>query len=252
MKSGLLLLLALAFLAGCAAGGGAEPVLTDNQKAADYNASLGETYMRGGDIKEAREKLSKAIAQDPHNPRANFFYAIFLNRIDDFSGADKYFAKAVALDPENIEYSSTYGAFLCEQGLLDRALVQFQHAVDNPYNETPAISHWNIGSCALQHDDLDTAEKHFRAALRLDPQYGEALLSMSDVLLRRGKTQIAYAYYERYLQYQTDPDTASSLWVGIRIYDAIGSKRRADILGTQLKVNFPTAKETLLYLNLRL
>ena len=58
--------LALTLLAGCATGSsGMKPHQTKTEDAAVYNTQLGIAYLNQGDLALAKDKLDRAVLQDP-------------------------------------------------------------------------------------------------------------------------------------------------------------------------------------------
>jgi type IV pilus assembly protein PilF len=56
---------------------------TSNQDAARYNVQLGMSYMQRGDLEGAREKLERAVQQDPTLPAAHAALGILYERAGD-------------------------------------------------------------------------------------------------------------------------------------------------------------------------
>ena len=46
--------------------------------------------------------------------------------------------------------------------------------------------HWSVGNCYQEKDNLPLAEKHYRTALTLDPDYDDALNNLGEVLYKKG------------------------------------------------------------------
>jgi len=54
-----------------------------------------------------------------------------------------------------------------------------------------AMSHWHKGNYQLDRDELDAAIASYRAALELDPQFGEAWFNLAGALRRAGRSEEA-------------------------------------------------------------
>jgi tetratricopeptide (TPR) repeat protein len=66
--------------------------------------------------------------------------------------------------------------------ILERA--GLNHRVFSPNH---ALFHFNQGVAAFRRSDLETAEKSFRKAMDLDPQFAPARYNLGDTLYRAGK-----------------------------------------------------------------
>ncbi|MEM7208459.1 MAG: type IV pilus biogenesis/stability protein PilW [Pseudomonadota bacterium] len=219
---------------------------SSKKEAAEINAELGSRYLRAGELKKARDKLQKALEQDPKNAAANFNYGLLLARLKHAEDAEPYFASAVQHAPDEIHYHEAYGVYLCGQRRADDATDQFLFAAKNPFNQRPEQSYNNAGSCLLSLGQLDEAEQNIRAALRQNPQFPPALLNMAEVSLENRKIEVADAYFSRYLKY--GQHNADSLWLGIQIKRFLGDRQTIDDYGLRLKRDFPESKQTLEYL----
>lgn len=224
----------------------AVPDQVDPIKASFANGELGAKYLETGDLKKARIKLEKALAGNPENAKANFYYAILLSKVKQPVEAEPYFLKATRLAPQETHYYETFGVFLCRLGKFKEANVQFTKSATEPFNQTPEYAYNNAGSCAMSVGKIEDAEDNIRKALRANPRFTPALLNMVEILLEQDKYEIADAYYLRYLKY--GQHTADSLWLGIQLKRFLGDRIAMDEYGLRLKIDFPQSRETLWYL----
>ena len=230
-------------VAGCST---VVPYRGDPVKASAANAELGAKYLETGDLKKARIKLEKALAANDENAKANFYYAILLQKVNQPEKAKPYFLKATELAPEETHYYETFGVLLCRLGDYKEANEQFTKSATNPFNLTAEYAYNNAGSCAMSLGKIEDAEDNIRKALRKNPRFTPALLNMVEILLEQDEYEIAEAYYLRYLKY--GKHTADSLWLGIQLNRFLGDRIAMDEYGLRLKSDFPQSRETLLYL----
>jgi type IV pilus assembly protein PilF len=155
----LILIFAL-LLAGCASNKAERAAEAEsNRKAAETNVALGRQYMERGQTEVALEKLKRAIAQDTTYAPAHTMLGILYETIGQTEMAGKEYATAVRYDPTDGDVNNNYGAFLCATGRAGEADAYFLKAVEDPFYDTPEIAYANAGSCALQRNDLDKAER---------------------------------------------------------------------------------------------
>jgi type IV pilus assembly protein PilF len=219
-------------------------------EAAQYNAELGASYLRRGELEQARKKLEKALDNDTDNPLANVTYAQLQHRVGKHASAGKHFKRAIKLeknDADLAEHYNAYGIFLCKSGNTDAALQQFSRAADNPYYKTPEFALDNAGLCMLDVKQLAEAENYLRKALRINPKFGNAYLHMAELMHRQGRLTVAEAYFQRYLAYGSE--TAESLLLGLRIKRDAGDKRSAEKFASRLLNEFPESEEAGEYLS---
>jgi len=238
-------LLACALLAGCASN----PPTAEGyspKKAAEVNAELGTRYLMRGELDTAKEKLERALDQNPRSASANNAYARLLVRLREPERAIEHFERAIELEPEIADYRNTYGIFLCSRGSFDAALAQFVAAAENPLYRTPEYAWDNAGLCALDAGEPARAEQYIRSALRVNPRFAPALLHMARAQLDQDQAQLADAYLARYHKFQRP--RPESLWLGVQIARQLGDSARAASYGDDLLGRYPQSSQAALYL----
>ena len=215
--------------------------LTDDQKAATYNAELGTNYLAAGELEPAQIKVLRALQQDPSNALANNTHAKLLVELDKPAAAEKAFQKSIRLDPKRAEYRNHYGIFLCGQGRTEQAIDQFLQAADNKFYRTPEFALDNAGVCAMQAGRHDLADQHFRDAIRQSAVFAPAILHMAELKLKTGDATLADAYYSRFVTLARQ--TPQSLYVGINIRRELGDSASADRFAEQLIKAYPRSSQ---------
>lgn len=215
--------------------------LTDDQKAATYNAELATNYLAAGELEPAQTKVLRALQQDPANALANNTYAKLLVQLDQPAEAGKAFSKSIRLDPQRAEYRNNFGIFLCDQGKTEQAIDQFLQAADNKFYRTPEFALDNAGVCAMEAGQFIVAEQHFRNAIRQRASFAPAILHMAELKLKTGDARLADAYYSRFLTLARQ--TPQSLYVGIGIRRELGDGQAADKFAEQLVKAYPRSSQ---------
>lgn len=241
-------LASLLALAGCASTSGG-PYERQVQKASRLNAQLGANYLQQGNLQQAKEKIDKALAQDPKNADAHAAAALLNMRLNQPSRARDHFETALDLDPSVPQVQNNYGTFLCEQGEHAAGMRYFLQAAENPLYSTPAYAYANAGRCAREAGQLEEARRHLRSALEADPRMASALLALADLEMEHGRIEHAARYIERY------HDVASagpeSLWLAVRIERARGNAKAAREHGVRLLRDFPDSAQADRFLETR-
>jgi type IV pilus assembly protein PilF len=219
-------------------------------EAAQLNLELGIGYLRQGDLLSARDKLDKAIEQDPSLDTAYTALALVYEQLGDAKEAEYNYRRAVQKSPEDPDALNSLGAFLCRsQGRRAEALKYFDRALAVPLSKkfvNRAMLNTNAGVC-VKPIDLGRAEAYLRAALAVDPKYLPALVQMADVAFEQGNYLQSRAFLERYMG-AAPSSSPDALWLGVRIETALGDISAAEGFAARLRTEFPESTETSLLL----
>jgi len=235
----MLALVTAALLAGCTSTTNAPEV--SEKDAARFNVQLGMNYMQRGDLEAAREKLERAVKQDPSLPAAHAALGILYERAGDVPRAQDHLRRATRLTPDDPSLLNNYGGFLCRQGEFKEGIRHFEMAAGNAFYRSPEVALANAGVCARSIPDPEQAENFFRRALDVNRNHAEALLQLADLSLETGRAMQARAFLQRYEA--VGPVTAYSLELGQRIETAAGDWRAADKYADRLRKEFPDSRE---------
>src|ERR1700760_5115813 len=80
--------------------------------AAADNVELAMAYMQQNNLQRAKEKLDRALQENPTNPNVHSVYALFYERINDQKKAESEFHEAMRLAPRDPGEGDFYGVFL--------------------------------------------------------------------------------------------------------------------------------------------
>jgi type IV pilus assembly protein PilF len=230
----------LMVLAGCTSNSN----LTKPQpeRAAEINLELGIEHLRKGNLQQAKDKIDRALEQNPRYGRAHLIAGMLYNRLGDERQAESHYERAISLEPKNPEFKNNYAVYLCQQKKYDRGRKIALEAAADPLYKTPEVAFLNAGNCALTNGDMKTAEDDFRKALAQKPKFGEALFQMAELEYRQTEYMSARAFLERYLEVgRTSPAT---LWLGVRIERGLGNQAQAQHYAQRLKSEYPSAAQT--------
>lgn len=212
-----------------------------NNRIVSTNVQLATIYLQRNQLGFAVEKAERALAADSKSSQANSMMALIQWRLKQYDLAEKYFRRAVKLQSNNSIALNNYGAFLCEQGKIDRSLKYFDRAVENPLYRSRPQALTNAGRCLLKKPDVKKAEVYFRRALTLNRNETKALLLLAKISYKSKRMLTARGFMQRYLG--TGKKTAESLYLALRIEKAMGNKRDAIQYARQLRRDYPTSSE---------
>jgi type IV pilus assembly protein PilF len=239
-----LLLVASVFMVACT--GGQENLkekknARDLKRASEINVQLAVGYLKREQYKVSKEKLDKAINQDPTNVDAYTTMAFLMMQLNEMSEAENYYLEALDIKGKNPELRNNYGTYLCKVGRIDEAVEEFRLAYTNPFYDTPYLAYSNAGTCLLQAGDYKKSETFLRKALRKQPKLSGALLSMAELGVKTKKYLMARAYSQRY--HAINAPSARSLWLQVQAERALGATEHYRKYAKQILSDFPDSDE---------
>jgi len=225
-------------LAGCASQKRAEKKKED---ASTYNTQLGIAYLRQGDVPLAKEKLDRALKENPDSPSVHSARAMLFDRMNDSKQADNEYQTALRLAPNDPDVSNNYAVYLCQIGRTDDGVKRFEVVARNALYRTPWVAYSNAGVCLRQAKRNDDAAKNFRQALALRPNFSEAAYQLADLYFTAGDLKDARAAIDTYLgAFEETPDL---LLLGVRIARAQNDRVATVLYSRKLRLDFPSSAQ---------
>ena len=213
----------------------------DLKQASALNVQLAIGYIDREQLGIAQEKLDKAIEQDPKSIDAYTTMAYLKRKVNELEQAEKYYLEALDIKSTDPNIHNNYGGLLCQMGRYDDALKEIRLAYEDPFYETPYLAFANAGTCLLDKGEYKEAEKMLRKALRDQPNYAGALISMAEIGVKTEKYLMARAYIQRY--HAVARPTAESLWLQIQSEKALGAEEHYLKYARRLLKDFPDSDE---------
>jgi type IV pilus assembly protein PilF len=218
---------------------------TDHRKkksdASNYNMQLGMAYLNQGDLGLAKEKLDRAVAQNPDDPNVHSAMAMLEDRLGHPDKADKEFKTALNIGPRSPDVLNNYAVYLCRTGRADEGVKSFEEAAHNALYRTPEAAYTNAGVC-LRGAKRDTqAAMSFQRALQAKPNFAEAAYQLADLDFQRGEVQEARETVERFTAaFDATPDL---LLLGARITRKQGDRLAEEKFARKLRLDFPASDQ---------
>jgi type IV pilus assembly protein PilF len=230
-------------LASVIAALGMSACATDKQQAtrkhdaANYNMQLGVAYMNQGNLPLAKEKLDKALQENPDDPNVHSARALLNDRLGEQKKADEEFRTALRLAPKDPDIQNNYAVYLCRTGRTEEGVKGFLGAAHNGLYRTPASAYTNAGVCLHSAHRDDEAAQNFRKALEIRPNFAEAAYQLANLDFQHGRLVQARAETEQYLgSFEATPDL---LLLAVRIARAQGDQLSAVRYARRLTLDFP-------------
>jgi type IV pilus assembly protein PilF len=213
----------------------------DLEQAASFNASLAVHYLETNDVAAAREKIEKALRQNPKDPIVQAAAGLVFDRLQEPAKADQYLATAIRLAPNDPNMVNNYAVFLCRHGKTDKGMKLFEQAARNPAYSTPESAYTNAGVCARKAGDGKRADELLRKALAVNPSYPDALLQIADLSLEQDQLLPARAFVQRFLA--SSRATPDVLMLAVRIERRIGDRAAEREFANRIRAEFPDSAE---------
>ena len=221
---------------------GAATDTKSRNEAALINTQLGMTYMRQGNLQAAREKIEKALSQNPKTAQTQMAAGFLYDRLGDDKKASGHFEQAVKLADGDPDVLNNAAVYYCRKGDKKVGEKYFLQAAQSPLYRTPEVAYTNAGRCARADGRTAEAEQYYRKALVFNAKQPDALLQLADMFQETGKSAQARPFLQRYLA--VAPASAPSLWLGYRIERSAGDPAAASDYAERMKREFPGAPET--------
>jgi len=225
-------------LSGCASQKEAQKKQAD---AATYNTQLGISYLRQGDIPLAKEKLDRALKQNPDNPQVHSARAMLFDRMGENAQADDEFKEALRLAPNDPDVNNNYAVYLCQNGRASDGVKRFETVARNALYRTPWVAYTNAGVCLRTAKRNAKAIKSFKLALSVHPNFSEAAYQLGDLQLQERNLSDARAQVDSYLgSFEETPDL---LLLGVRVARAQNDRVAAALYSRKLRLDFPSSAQ---------
>jgi type IV pilus assembly protein PilF len=224
----------LLLLASCASNSHAAARQHD---AASYNVQLGIAYMNQGDLQRAKDKLDRALSEDPDSADVHSARAMLFDRLGDKDKADAEFRSALRYAPHDPNIVNNYAVYLCQNGRTDEGVKRFLEAAHNGLYRTPEAAYTNAGVCLRSAKRDDEARADFERALQLRPNFAEAAFQLAELELQQGQLSAARGSIDSFLA--ANDATPDLLLLGVRVARAQGDRLAAQRFARRLQLDFP-------------
>ncbi len=210
-------------------------------EAARINVRLAMEYMKQGQLGVARQKIEKALSQNPKDVTVQLGAGLLYERLREPKRAETHFRQALRADSSSPEAQNALGAFFCRNGEWKRGQEMFLSAARNPLYRTPGVAYTNAGVCARSAGQLERAEEYLRQALATGSIYPEALIQLAGVTRERGNLLQSRAFLQRFLV--VAPATAEVLLLAHQIEVGLGDTQAAAGFAERLRREFPASAQ---------
>jgi Flp pilus assembly protein TadD len=155
----------------------------------DIHLEMGNTCLAQGDLSRARDEYSISRRISPLNPIAAFNHGFVLRKLGDLKGAAMSYEAALKLHPAFREPALELAVLFIQENRIDDALRLLEGT-----SKTDAIALSLKGAAHLQKRNLDEAQRHLEAALKVDRSLVDARKNLAQLYLLKGDPARAARY----------------------------------------------------------
>ena len=180
---------------------GTYPYSVPQQMERDYARSLlASAYIRAGKPAEAVKIYEPAAAGECFPDRKLTILGQAWYALGDLKKAGQYYRKAVTDYPYLPEGYLNYASVLSETGSIGAAEKWLAAALKlHPKGKVLADIEYNLGEIAQRTNRPETAEKHYCAALAVQPAHRQALNNLGTLYIRRKEPEKAVPLFRKAL-----------------------------------------------------
>jgi type IV pilus assembly protein PilF len=168
-----------------------------NPALAEATRSVGEAYLSGGNLISALRELKKAEALNPDDHITMFDLGLTYYYRDRYDQAIEYLQRAIRLKPDYAPAINTLGNTYSAMGQWDKAIETYEKIIEDAFYGTPHFALSNMGVAYYNKKDYAQAEHYFLEALKLNPDFVNALAGLGTMYIDLGRYDEAVMRLER-------------------------------------------------------
>jgi pentatricopeptide repeat protein len=158
---------------------------------------LGEMLFNDGNLDRAKAYLERTLEVQPDHFDAAVFYGVLLHERQDLKGAERWLRRAIQISQESFLPYFSLGAIYARKGKLLRAQKFLEKAIQL---EAIPQAFFLLGTIFYEKGQLERAIRSFQGALKLDPDYEEAIYHLGLCYLDRNWNRKAIECFQEALE----------------------------------------------------
>ncbi|HUP48600.1 MAG TPA: tetratricopeptide repeat protein [Thermoanaerobaculia bacterium] len=206
---------------------------------------LGETFFNDGNLDRAKTYLERTLEVQPDHFDAAVFYGVLLHERQDLKGAERWLRRAIQISQESFLPYFSLGAIYARKGKLLRAQKFLEKAIQL---EAIPQAFFLLGTIFYEKGQLERAIRSFQGALKLDPDYEEAIYHLGLCYLDRNWNRKAIDCFQEALELNPNKmeyQQAVKIYEGISGHVPVEGPAAAELSEAETLVNQGNYSEAL-------
>ena len=235
-------------LGGCATKAGREDAEivtssdeTEAQRRAHIRLELAASYFQSGRATIALDEIKQVLAIDPNNGDAYNMRGLIYMQLNDPEIAAESFRRAQTLKPTDANIMHNHGWLLCQEKKFDAADQRFNQALVQRGYYQQGKTLMAQGLCQEAAGKHAEAEATLLKSYEYDAGNPVVAFNIARLMSQRGDNRKAQFYVRRLNNGELA--NSESLYLGIKIEEALGDRTMVRQLASQLQRRFPDSKE---------
>lgn len=156
-------------------------------KQTEATRNLAEVYMAHGDYTSALTELIKAHEMNPNDPFIHMDLGLSYMAKGKLDLAVEHFKKSIELNPSFAPARNNLGYAYLAMKKWDEAIEIFKVLTEDLLYATPHYSFTNLGWAYFNKKEYSQAEKYYREAIRLQPDFVIAYRGLGNTYIQMGR-----------------------------------------------------------------
>src|SRR5256712_8745453 len=158
---------------------------------------LGEVFFNDGNLDRAKHYLERTLEVQPDHFDAAVFYGVLLHERQDLKGAQRWLRRAIQISQDSFLPYFSLGAIYARKGKLLRAQKFLEKAIQ--IEAIPQAS-LLLGTSFYDKGQLERSIQAFQNAIKLEPEYDEAIYHLGLCYLDRNWNRKAIDCFQEALE----------------------------------------------------
>ena len=214
----------------------------DIDSAVKDRVAAGMEYLKDDQPSDARRHFSRALELNEDSAMAHNAMALLYRYEGDAKLEEQHYREALSINDEYSTARNNLGIMLHREGRYEEAAEQFRRAAEDPDYDSRANAFANLGEALLSAGKTDEAEQALHRATRLNSSNMRARMQLARLHFKQEDHRRAYRYYRQYVD-AVETQSASALWLGIRLAHELDNKDDQSSYELALKRLYPESEQ---------
>jgi tetratricopeptide (TPR) repeat protein len=165
------------------------------------------SLLNEGKYKEAIEKFTEAITEDPENPIFYYYRGVAFEKTGDLDKAMEDYQKSVELKPDFILPTANIGKIYAKKREHEKAIEFYKKAAE--LGDQDATNYYNYGICLMNLGKNEQAEEVLEKLISLDENYSDAYYQLGIIYIGLGDSAKAREFLQKFIDLDPENQKAS-------------------------------------------